>query len=534
MFAFVIFGIIKVQYFEYSKNKAFLDQILSKTYLEKGLRGSIVSSDGVKIAWSEKVPYLVVKKYSADLEKELSKYLSTEQLSLLRLNGKVEINSLQAFTLKSKGFDITFNEIRKSFGGEFYHIVGNLNTDRIGVSGLEYVYEDVLKGRVGISYALPGVGSRDSSNVLKTIPENGLDIETTINYGLQKYAYELLTEIATPSVIIVSNVKTGDILAMVSYPSPEYDLNNTDYLEWKKLLSDPLTPLMNRAISGLYPPGSTYKVITAFADQLFGSIGEVYCTGVYHYRDTRGNITGTYRDWLPSGHGRVDIVKALRVSCNVYFYTAGLNTGIDNLVKVARAFYIDKKTGINIPGEVENVIPTPEWKEKFYKEKWYPGNTIVTSIGQGYVSMTPLSVLFLYNTIANRGIFVKPKLVVNEPTEEKKIKLDIPEKVWDTIIKGLTEVTTVVGSAANGGTAAKSFTGFPYKVAGKTGTAQNPKGAPHAWFVGFAPVDDPQYSVLVLIEHGESGGLFAAPVARKVFDYLYENNFFEEKSLENN
>ncbi len=119
-------------------------------------------------------------------------------------------------------------------------------------------------------------------------------------------------------------------------------------------------------------------------------------------------------------------------------------------------------------------------------------------------------------------------------TEEKKIKLDIPEKVWDTIIKGLTEVTTVVGSAANGGTAAKSFTGFPYKVAGKTGTAQNPKGAPHAWFVGFAPVDDPQYSVLVLIELGESGGHNAAPVARKVFDYLYENNFFEEKSLENN
>jgi len=169
----------------------------------------------------------------------------------------------------------------------------------------------------------------------------------------------------------------------------------------------------------------------------------------------------------------------------VYFYNAAIDVGADNIAKVARAFYLDQKTGINIPGEVVGTLPSPEWKVENIGENWYPGDTILYGIGQGFLNVTPLQMITLYNTIANRGTFVKPKLLINEEVVSKKILLDIPDPYWDLVIQGLEEVTTVQGSGANAGTAAASFKGFPIAVAGKTGTAQVGSGQPHAlvrWF----------------------------------------------------
>lgn len=534
MFAFIIYGLFKVQIFEQETHKGLLRELMGKNEYLRGLRGTIYSSDGEKLAWSEKIPVIILTSYSEEDDAKLKKYLSQQQLVALKNNGKVEITWEQAFLLKNAGYIVKTVEKRRSYGF-VYHIVGSVNTDLDGTSGLEYIYNDVLKGKIGVSYSIKSPGGGYQQEIIETQADKGLDLQISINFKLQKFIYETLRELSTPSVAIVSKPKTGEIISMVSTPVPEIDMNDLDIIAWEKIINDPLKPLLNRAVSNTYPPGSTFKVITALAQLLFSSPKVVNCSGVFHYRDSKGRVTGKYKDWLISGHGSVDIKKALRVSCNVYFYSAGLDVGVENIVKVAKAFGLGEKTGISLLGESEGTLPTPEWKYETFKEKWYPGDTILYSIGQGFLSVTPLQILLLYNTIARKGIMVTPKLVVNEETVEKQLSLNVPEHVWNTIIDGLEQVTTVQGYASNAGTAASSFKGFPITVAGKTGTAQVGKDIiPHAWFVGFAPSRDPMYTVLVLIENGESGGRTAAPVARKIFDFMYQNNFFENFQKKNN
>ena len=529
MFFYVFYGLVKVQVIEQYKYKSFLSEILGKGGYNRGLRGTIYSSDGVKLAWSEWKPVLNLAKYTQDDEKILKKYLSIEQIATLKNTGVTELDWEQAFLLKSIGYTVKTIEKRHSYGF-LYHLIGSVNIDGDGTSGIEYAYNDVLKGKFGVSYTIRTPGGGYQQGILENAADNGLDLQTSINFGLQKFIYEMLKQSETPSVVIVSKPKTGEIVAMVSYPSPENDMNELDVLTWEKLINDPLKPLLNRAISNVYPPGSTFKVITALAQLLYGQPNTVSCNGVFYYRDSKGNVTGKYKDWLTSGHGIVDLKKAIRVSCNVYFYNAALDVGVDKIVEVAKAFKLGEKTKINLPGEVSGTLPTPEWKYETFKEKWYPGDTILYGIGQGFLTVTPLQMINLYNAIANKGVIIKPKLVINEEIVEEKVKLNISDSDWNLIINGLEEVTSVQGSAANAGTASKSFKGFPISVAGKTGTAQVGDGDPHAWFIGFAPSEEPMYTVLVLIEHGKSGGETASPIARKIFDYMYENGFFEKNN----
>lgn len=529
MFCYVIYGLVKVQILEQIENRKILIDLIGKSNYVRGLRGTIYSSDGVKLAWSEKVPIVTLSNYSEKDEETLKKYLSVDQLAILKNTGKAEIDWEQAFLLKSMGYKVSTVEKRHSHGF-LYHLIGSVNVDGDGMAGIEYTYNEVLKGKIGVSYSIKTPGGRFEQGIIESEAENGMDLQTSINFKLQKFIYDMLTEMDTPSVVIVSKPKTGEIVAMVSYPAPDVDLNNLDSLTWQRFVNDPMKPLLNRAISSTYPPGSTFKVITALAQLLYSQPNVVNCGGIFYYRDSKGRVTGKYKDWLLSGHGTVDIKKAIRVSCNVYFYNAALDVGIENLIKVSKSFGIGEKTGLNIPGEVKGILPAPEWKYNNLKEKWYPGDTILFGIGQGFLSVTPLQMVNLYNTIANRGVIVKPKLVVNEENAEKKVDIEIPDSYWDTIIEGLEQVTTVQGDASYGGTAAKPFKGFPITVAGKTGTAQTHDGEPHAWFVGFAPSKNPMYTVLVLIEHGQSGGHNAAPVARKIFDYMYQNGFFNDKS----
>lgn len=529
MFCYLIYGLVKVQIIDQIENRRILIDLIDKSNYTRGLRGTIYSSDGIKLAWSEKVPVVTLNKYSEKDEELLEKYLSIDQLATLKNTGKSEVNWEQAFLLRSIGYKVITVEKRHSYGF-LYHLIGSVNIDGDGMSGIEYTYNEVLKGKVSVSYTLKSPSGKFEWGIIENEAENGMDLQTSINFKLQKFIYDMLTEIDTPSVVIVSKPKTGEIVAMVSYPAPDVDLNSLDSLTWQKLINDPMKPLLNRAISNTYPPGSTFKVVTALAQLLYDQPKVVSCGGIFYYRDSKGKITGKYKDWLLTGHGTVDLKKAIRVSCNVYFYNAALDVGVENLVKVSKAFGFGEKTGLNIPGEVKGTLPTPDWKFKNLKEKWYPGDTILYGIGQGFLSVTPLQIVNLYNTIANRGKIVSPKLVVNEEIIEKKFELEVPDKYWNVIIEGLEEVTTVQGSAASAGTAATVFKGFPITVAGKTGTAQTHDGDPHAWFVGFAPSKDPMYTVLVLIEHGQSGGHNAAPVARKIFDYMYQNGFFNSES----
>jgi len=530
MLAYVIYGLFKTQLLEREQHLTLLDHLLGRSIFEKGLRGSIYSIDGVKLAWSERVPVLSLKFLDEKTEGKIKKILAEEQIAVLKNTGEVQVAWEQAFLLRNEGFETKLREIRRSYGF-VYHLVGNVNIDGDGISGLELVYNDILKGRAGLIYEIKSPGGRYRQSVIQTQPEDGLDLQTTIHFGLQKFISELLMTESTPSVAIVSEVKTGNILAMVSFPFPDFDMNGIDNVTWKKVLNDPLKPLLNRAISSTYPPGSIFKVVPAIAQMLYGNPAHVVqCNGIFQYRDSRGRITGRYKDWYLSGHGLVNLKKALRVSCNVYFYQVGLELGIDRMLRVAKALKLGEKTGVNLPGEVSGTLPDPEWKLKNIGERWYPGDTILYSIGQGFISLTPLQMLTLYNTIANRGVRTKPKLVVNEEIKEEPINLGLSDDAWETIIDGLTEVTTIPGDPANAGTASKAFKGFPIRVAGKTGTAQVGKHTTHAWFVGFAPAESPKYSVLVLVENGGSGGEVAAPLARKIFDYMLREGLFTENA----
>lgn len=529
MIGYAVHGLVRVQLLERERYVSLLNSLLGKNKYERGLRGTIYSSDGVKIAWSERIPVLRLDNPEhEDLEK-LGRHLSEEQIAVLRNTGEVQVSWEQAYFLKRLGFSTTVKEIRNSYGF-LYHIVGSVNVDGDGTSGLEMTYNEVLKGKAGVSFELRAPGGEHSTGVIVTEPENGLDLTTTIDFQLQKFVAKTLSEVATPSVAIVSEVETGNILAMVSYPFPEFDLNKIDNVTWRKLNSDPLKPLLNRAVSNIYPPGSTFKVVTAISDLAYGDKDRtLHCTGKFLYRDSQGRVTAVFNDWLKSGHGLVNLTKALRVSCNVFFYTVGNELGIDKLLSVAGKLGLGQRTGIPLPGEVESLIPSPEWKKRTIGEPWYPGDTILFSIGQGYVAVTPIQILTLYNTIANRGQRVAPRLIATEQVRKSKVDLPLEEADWNKIIRGLEEVASVRGRASEAGTASKALHDFPLKVAAKTGTAQTGNKPAHGWIVCFVPSYKPMYSVLVLVEHGRSGGLVAGPIARRILNYMYENGYFHDR-----
>jgi penicillin-binding protein 2 len=409
--------------------------------------------------------------------------------------------------------------------------------DEVGQYGLERRWEDFLRGQSGGQQVeVDALGRR--VRVLHEVTDvPGYTVHLTLDRHLQETAFEALK--GKEGTIVVLDVNNGDILAMVSTPAfdPNIFARGIKSDEWQALIKDRLRPLNNRAIQGQYPPGSTFKVIMAIAGLEEGVLqpeSRISDPGFYYF----GNRA--FRDWKKEGHGAVDLHKAIVESCDVYFYQAGQRIGIDRIAKWARAFGLGERTGAALDDEKSGIVPDSEWKRKRFRQPWFPGETLSVAIGQGYLTVTPLQLANMMAAVANGGTLYRPRLVnkiesvdgstVREYGAEKIRTIPVKPGTLERVRNGLADVVKGVGGT--GGAARSKIV----EIAGKTGTAQvvEMKGAylkseqlsyfsrDHAWFISYAPVQNPQIAVVVLVEHGGHGGSAAAPMAKKVIEKYME------------
>jgi penicillin-binding protein 2 len=422
--------------------------------------------------------------------------------------------------------------------------------DTVGRSGLEEQYEKYLRGKSGTEMVEVNALGEIQRVLEREEAVSGYTLVTSLDQRLQKFSYQALSKTvanagAEAGVVIIQNPKNGHILALVNFPS--YNNNYFTHPDKKNkletLFTDPNTPLLNRAISGTYPPGSTFKMVTALAGLEANTI-----TAASTYEDT-GSITIsgiTFNNWYFTQYGKnegyVDVKKALARSNDTFFYKMALESGVERLVEQAFKFKFGQTLGIDIPGEAKGMIPTPEWKKATQNEVWYPGNTVNMSIGQGDVLSTPLQITSMTSAIANNGTIYPPSLVnqIKDGSSNKLCERDPHTGKWsgevceslnkDIVsplvltlkqenIRAMQEGMRMV--AQTGGTAFPFFE-FPIETAGKTGTAESGQGKePHAWYTGYAPYNDPEITVTVLVENGGEGSKVAAPLVKEIMQYYF-------------
>ena len=412
--------------------------------------------------------------------------------------------------------------------------------DIVGQAGIESVYNALLMGEDGAKRVMVNSVGREISTLDENPPTEGKRLQLTIDYDVQKALEDAFKASGYNGASVILDPKSGEVLAFTSLPAydPNAFASGMDRTALASLFNDEDRPFTDRALQGRYPPGSTFKMAVATAALEEGVITpdfKVYCPG---------HATLLGRTWQCSkpngaGHGVMDLRHAIEQSCNVYFYTVGNMTGIDKIHKWATLLGLGEKTGIDLPNEISGIVPSPEWKRATTKnhEKWYPGETISVSIGQGQVSLTPVSMAVYISTIANGGTRVTPHLVkaVDDGTGWKTLPAPAPrsqvELKPETIQALRDALWLVVNEHGTGGNARL----VGYDVSGKTGTAQvislegarTAKGkteknlADNAWFVFFAPRDNPQIAGVVLAEHGGHGGTSAAPIAKHVLQTFF-------------
>jgi penicillin-binding protein 2 len=416
-------------------------------------------------------------------------------------------------------------------------------TTHIGKIGIEKTYESVLHGTVGFQQVETTAQGRVIRVLKRTPPVSGRNLYLTIDSRVQAAAEKAFGDYTGSAVAIDPN--NGDILVFVSQPAynPNSFVNGIEFGEYADLRDNEKQPLFNRALRGQYPPGSTIKPFVGLAGLEEGvttSHSSTYCPGFY----TLPGNSRRFRDWKRTGHGTVALNKSIVQSCDVYYYDLALSLGIDRLHNYLQGFGFGKASGIDILGELSGLLPSREWKRNRRDQPWFPGETIITGIGQGFFLVTPVQLATATAALANGGRLLQPNIVYAEqetnsdeliPHQPRILdNISIKEQEhWDSIIKAMTDV---VHSAR--GTARKIGKDSPYMIAGKTGTAQvfglkqeekyDADTIPdelrdHALFIAFAPVDDPKIAVAVIVEHGGGGGSVAAPVARAILDaYLQE------------
>jgi len=530
-FFLVLIPLISLRYFqlqiiEGKKYKEYIDSLGIEKRAIPPLRGRIYSSDGKILAESENTQIALLMGRKIPNRRKLERIMGRERTTKLLLGESVEVNESEAKELKKIGV-LIFKDVKRVYSGIAPHVVGYIKKDGTGIYGVEKILNEELKGVPGSELLMVDLEGKVVGRLVSSPPINGKDVILTINSKLQKYAQNLLQGLR--GTVILMKVKTGEILAMAS--SPIFDPNKISKgispREWRKILNDPEGTFLNRAISALYPPGSAIKpfIALSYLNTFKGEDEVVDCKGTFQYKSKSGKVAAVYKDWLLSGHGITDLRKAIRVSCNVYFYTIGLKLGIDRLKEMAEKVKLDHLTGIDLPGEKKGLFPSREWKFTTFKRDWYPGDTILISIGQGYLRLTPIELATFYMLLANEGISYTPYVIKKVGSKEKKpkifLKFDAPKEVWDFLREAMIEVTSYPGNLKEEGTAYKVFKDFPIPVAGKTGTAEAGRGDPHSWFVGYAPACNPEVVVLAVVEHGGPGSRIAAPIAKKMLEKYF-------------
>ena len=411
----------------------------------------------------------------------------------------------------------------------------------IGKIGVERAYEDVLRGHAGYSEIETNAQGKPI-NVLGTIePIPGADIYLTLDVALQKVAYDALAEYN--GAVVALDLETGGVLVQVSKASfdPNLFVSGISYKDYKALNASKNKPLFDRALRGQYPPGSTLKPFIGLAGlehKITTMHQTLFCPGYYQLP----NKSHKYRDWKKWGHGRVNLDIAITQSCDVYFYDMSLALGIDKLSSFLHKFGFGQKTGIDLKGEKAGLLPSREWKRINREQAWFPGETLITGIGQGFTQVTPMQLTRATATLANQGQIVTPYIAERIIDEGREIEVQHPAQ--KSIELKLSNVKDIIGAMVHvvhspRGTAKRIAKGIDYQIAGKTGTAQvytvkqdeeyneaeiafNMRD--HALFIAFAPADNPKIAVAVIAEHGSHGSSVAAPIAAAVIKQYLAGN----------
>ncbi len=412
---------------------------------------------------------------------------------------------------------------------------------KIGKSGLERYYNKILEGELGYEISKVTATNKAIEVLEKELPKDNKNIRLNIDIDLQKMIYERFGDNTGVAIVMRTN---GEILSAVSYPSydPNLFVGGISSKDWKALQDDLAHPFTNKFIHGTYPPGSTIKMgmALAFSKALPNTLGAPeYCNG----HITLGTSKHKFRCWSRWGHGKVDLRKAIRESCDVYFYNKSLKVGIDAMAKHLRTFGLGVKSGVDMPQEYSGVMPDKAWKMKRYKQPWYMGETVISSIGQGYDLTTPLQ-LARYTGLMATSKLATPHFareVDSKLIEPEMESLDFNPYYMNEIRKGMYDVCNV-----RKGTAYNAMSKLPIVVAGKTGTSQVtsiPQSTQkrlkeeelayyhrsHAWITTYAPYEDPKYIVTVLVEHGGHGGSTAGPIAADIYKWLYKKGYFSKR-----
>ena len=411
-------------------------------------------------------------------------------------------------------------------------------TTHIGKVGIERTYEDQLHGTVGFRQVETNAEGRVLRTLIRTPPIPGDNLYLTLDLELQNVAEQALGESA--GAVVAINPDTGEVLALVSKPTydPNLFVNGIDTETYAALRDDDMQPLFNRALRGQYPPGSTLKPFVGLGGLELGitsTQAQTFCPGYYQLpgKDRK------YRDWKRGGHGTVDLNSSIAQSCDVYFYDLALSMGIDRLYAFLSQFGFGSRSELDISGELPGLMPSREWKRATRSQPWFPGETLITGIGQGFVLTTPVQLASATATLSKYGHRVKPHIVAStQPYDDPELSpvavetvIDMPiedRHNWDAIIHAMREV--VHGKR---GTARKAGLDSEYEFAGKTGTAQvfglkeeekydaeklARKLHDHSLFIAFAPLENPRIAIAVVVEHGGSGSAVAAPIARTILD----------------
>ncbi len=416
---------------------------------------------------------------------------------------------------------------------------GNLAPgDNVGKFGIEKSLDAHIRGKSGAEQVEVNAAGKIVRSLGRITPTSGNNVILTIDMELQLAAWHAIG--GRKGAVVVLNPQNGEVLALLSSPSFDPNLFSVELSAstWEKLANDQEHPMENRAVTGQYPPGSTFKPIVAAAALETGAVtpdSAIYCKGVFEFGNRK------FHDWKREGHGEISLHRAIVESCDVYFYNLGTLLDVDVIAKYVRGFGFGAPTGIDLPREKSGLVPTRQWKKERFKAPWYAGETIPVSIGQGYNLATPLQLANAYAALANGGIIYRPRIVkqIEAPDgrivhlfkTEKSGVLPVSVRNIEVINKGLWGVVNEPGGTGH------ALKGAQHDVCGKTGTAQvvgarrdaggrqinvlKAETNDHALFVCFSPCEKPEIAIAVVVENGGHGGTAAAPVARKLVDVYF-------------
>ncbi|MEA2116166.1 MAG: penicillin-binding protein 2 [Thermodesulfobacteriota bacterium] len=421
--------------------------------------------------------------------------------------------------------------------------------DMIGKMGLERLRQKDLRGEKGRLYMEVNALGFEQRNLKGTDPLPGNDLQLTLDVDMQKAAEDIMMAEGKSGAVVAIEVNSGRLLMLASSPVLEIDkfIGGISHKNWQEMLDNPHHPLVNKVVQGQYPPASTYKIVTAIAglaERVVNPDTIIYCPGYYRF----GNRT--YRCWKRGGHGAVNLKRALSESCDVYFYQVGQRLGVNRLAGYATRLGLGKKTGVEMEHEKSGLIPTAEWKMKRYGKPWQEGETLSVAIGQGFDLVTPVQLALMTATVANGGILYKPSLIETVRDPEGRVIEQFKPTVLERFTgqgRNLQLVRNGLIEAVNGRRGTGRRARFEnITVAGKTGTAQVVRLAQykhlkeedipykyrdHAWFTCFAPAENPEIAVTVLVEHGLHGGSAAAPIAKAVLEKYFADRLQDPEEV---